>query len=611
MKKTIKTTNTLCLILLLSLSLFSPLYGQTWQWAEHAGQEHYNDHPDHVNDIFVDSEGNSYYLVHYDGGGNPMLCGEPIERIFTNSGRFFTLVSLDPNGELRWYKALYGSLKRKTSYNGAGGVLLDTIYEESKRMWDAHLAFDGENLVVAASGEGQIRISDGRGGDTLLPALPYNPTRYQFPGDTVYSNNWTDQDVIIKIDTEGEILWFNALNSIYPVPATSTCYYGWIYPRGIVFDEEKNIYISYDIRDFTHMGNYPTTLPNNNPTYKHYCVKLNSEGEHIQTTSVYAHFNHDKFLYHNGKFYLFYTAYPSSFNFPGVELPTGLANTEHVFWARYSDNWELESWNIVCDLLADVKVKDDDLYVLLRHRLLKLAPNGDTTYYTHGYNTANAPFLSLTFIDDENIAMFGHVWTRFINEEFHFQGLPIPTTFDKSGVIVALFHEPTREFYYISPVAQLWKSGQKHANTSHIEKTPDGNLIAGGTFFADSVTLGEFTIENVGSDYDVFFGKFGFPPGAPTEWPQHPSTISIVEHSLLNKVTLFPNPVQNTLTLQSEETPISMVYIYDMAGRKVLQHPCFSVHSLNINLSHIPRGIYVVRIFTHAGVVERKLVKTL
>ena len=71
-------------------------------------------------------------------------------------------------------------------------------------------------------------------------------------------------------------------------------------------------------------------------------------------------------------------------------------------------------------------------------------------------------------------------------------------------------------------------------------------------------------------------------------------------------IKIYPNPVQNELKVESE-FKINNVEICDLAGRIVLiPHSSFFN---SINVSALPQGVYLVKIYTDKGVVTQKVVK--
>ena len=74
-----------------------------------------------------------------------------------------------------------------------------------------------------------------------------------------------------------------------------------------------------------------------------------------------------------------------------------------------------------------------------------------------------------------------------------------------------------------------------------------------------------------------------------------------------NSISIYPNPTQNELTIDGGDLQINRVEICDLAGRAVFGQPQGS--PLQINVSALPAGIYLVRIHTEKGIVTRKVVK--
>ena len=76
-----------------------------------------------------------------------------------------------------------------------------------------------------------------------------------------------------------------------------------------------------------------------------------------------------------------------------------------------------------------------------------------------------------------------------------------------------------------------------------------------------------------------------------------------IEDVLASQITIYPNPVKEELFIESELT-IKKIEICDIAGKTL------STHTTNtINVSHLPQGVYLVKIHTDKGVVTQKVVK--
>lgn len=71
-------------------------------------------------------------------------------------------------------------------------------------------------------------------------------------------------------------------------------------------------------------------------------------------------------------------------------------------------------------------------------------------------------------------------------------------------------------------------------------------------------------------------------------------------------IRLFPNPVNNIFGIEYQDVKIIRVEIFSLVGikeREIIEN--FRV----INVSELPKGIYMVKIFSDKGYVVKKLIK--
>jgi len=86
-----------------------------------------------------------------------------------------------------------------------------------------------------------------------------------------------------------------------------------------------------------------------------------------------------------------------------------------------------------------------------------------------------------------------------------------------------------------------------------------------------------------------------------------PESPTGVESIVLSSAKLFPNPAKNKLTIQSENH-IQQVVIYSVLGEQMIQTKANS-NALNIDLSELASGQYIVEIQNETGVQHQILVK--
>jgi len=79
---------------------------------------------------------------------------------------------------------------------------------------------------------------------------------------------------------------------------------------------------------------------------------------------------------------------------------------------------------------------------------------------------------------------------------------------------------------------------------------------------------------------------------------------SSITSTTFDEITIYPNPVKDILLIDNRQFTINNVEICDIAGKTL------STHSTNtINVSNLPMGVYLLKIYTHKGVKVEKIVK--
>ena len=78
-----------------------------------------------------------------------------------------------------------------------------------------------------------------------------------------------------------------------------------------------------------------------------------------------------------------------------------------------------------------------------------------------------------------------------------------------------------------------------------------------------------------------------------------------IEKSNATKLTLFPNPVKNNLSVSSFAT-INKAEIYSLAGELVQKT---ETHAKTIDMSHLNKGHYLVKAYTDEGIIQQIILK--
>ena len=83
------------------------------------------------------------------------------------------------------------------------------------------------------------------------------------------------------------------------------------------------------------------------------------------------------------------------------------------------------------------------------------------------------------------------------------------------------------------------------------------------------------------------------------------NNLGLSENELSKNITIYPNPVKNTLTFDTKET-ILKVEIYDISGRILSSN---SVTENKIDVSQLKTGSYILKVITENGIMNSKIIK--
>jgi hypothetical protein len=76
-----------------------------------------------------------------------------------------------------------------------------------------------------------------------------------------------------------------------------------------------------------------------------------------------------------------------------------------------------------------------------------------------------------------------------------------------------------------------------------------------------------------------------------------------------NIAKIYPNPTGGELRIVSGKLKINNIEIFDVYGRSLLTHTSLMSPETTIDISHLPSGMYFVKIFTEVGEVVKKVLK--
>ena len=82
--------------------------------------------------------------------------------------------------------------------------------------------------------------------------------------------------------------------------------------------------------------------------------------------------------------------------------------------------------------------------------------------------------------------------------------------------------------------------------------------------------------------------------------------LSVNDKILGESLKLYPNPVNDILTIESKNVTVSKVEIYSILGKKIKD-----IHSRfkTIRTDNLSNGLYLIKIYSEKGMVMKKIYK--
>ncbi len=80
-------------------------------------------------------------------------------------------------------------------------------------------------------------------------------------------------------------------------------------------------------------------------------------------------------------------------------------------------------------------------------------------------------------------------------------------------------------------------------------------------------------------------------------------SVGIEEYNLVDNIKLFPNPTKGLIQIETKLT-IESIDVYNIESKKI-----FETHSLLVDITKFPRGIYFLKIFSKQGIIHKRILK--
>lgn len=123
-------------------------------------------------------------------------------------------------------------------------------------------------------------------------------------------------------------------------------------------------------------------------------------------------------------------------------------------------------------------------------------------------------------------------------------------------------------------------------------QTSDGDFLTGG---ASASNISGDKSENSRGGFDYWIIK-------------HDSTLGIQENSFANEITIYPNPVKNTLQINTQDKIIDRINIYSVLGSRV-RKLAVDIVSPTVDVSSLASGVYYVQLYSGKNIALKKFIK--
>ena len=137
---------------------------------------------------------------------------------------------------------------------------------------------------------------------------------------------------------------------------------------------------------------------------------------------------------------------------------------------------------------------------------------------------------------------------------------------------------------------------------------------ASGIFYMTAFNLGTFTSElrtvNVNTGATTFVSFLGDQNGANAQIPwasiANPSTLAVESQETIT-FNIFPNPVSDTITIQSTNS-ISSISIYNMLGQKIIDQQDVNQTTVTIASNKFTQGTYIITVQSGQNISTTKFI---
>ncbi|GEP51817.1 hypothetical protein FNO01nite_24890 [Flavobacterium noncentrifugens] len=146
---------------------------------------------------------------------------------------------------------------------------------------------------------------------------------------------------------------------------------------------------------------------------------------------------------------------------------------------------------------------------------------------------------------------------------------------------------------------------------------PSGDSDVVGTVCDGTITLDTPIDFDANPTLKVYFGNGYFATGGTNSGTWNGSftlngvstTLAVKDTKAATSFVVSPNPATSLITVSNEKSPITNVSITDLNGRIVKENAVNNLSKVDMNISDLSAGVYMMNIKSNEGTATKKIVK--
>ena len=126
----------------------------------------------------------------------------------------------------------------------------------------------------------------------------------------------------------------------------------------------------------------------------------------------------------------------------------------------------------------------------------------------------------------------------------------------------------------------------------------------------NNVPIGVLAFQPIVYNNEIYFGG-NYPTQGVELWKLTDNSLSTKDYNnaITQKLNIFPNPASNIVTIKmDDEIEIENVEIYNLIGKKVISENVNNQKNIELNVSNLSKGIYVVKAKVNNFIISKKLI---